>query len=344
MSSKRWVRIWFLIVILTTLIVGGVNYLIDPLALNNNNLFNLRKAVQSIRDRKVLNIKKIGEIDNLVLGSSRAMRIDPDVIGKYIDGKTFNFSIYSAFPEDYYGILLYLERLEMIPKNIVIGFDFYILNDKLLYDHRFVSNKDLNFIEPEKTKKIDFFKDYLNADTLILSIETIYNNIIGAQESSSFNDNNGFLYSSKQDEMIKNRKYNFMPQIKTYSAYYFKDKYKNYNNLSKERIGYLEDINTFILKYDIKLYAYITPVHCYHLNKIKEHETLHNTLNEFKSLLMSHFTYIDFMIDNKENCKKQNYYDAVHPSPYINKLIVNDLFSDKPEYGIKKYSHRIKNQ
>ena len=60
-----------------------------------------------------------------------------------------------------------------------------------------------------------------------------------------------------------------------------------------------------------------------------------NTLTRFKSFLSTQFNYVDFMTQNEVNCKDENYYDAVHQSYFINKLIVNDLFTDSPTYGIK---------
>ena len=135
--------------------------------------------------------------------------------------------------------------------------------------------------------------------------------------------------------MIKNGGYDYLARIKENSSHYFIEKYteESYNDFSDERIGYLEKINLFVEKHNITLYTYLTPVHCYHLNKIKEHELLNNTLIRFKSLLLTKFNFIDFMIENKENCKNENYYDAVHQSNYIAKLIVDDLFSEKLKYG-----------
>lgn len=334
MNGKKWIRTWFIIIIIIP-IVGGFNYLIDPLSVNKNKILKLKKAIQTTRDKKVINVKSLHHIDNLILGSSRTMRINPEDVNKFLDGSTFNFAVNSALPEDYYGILLYLERINKIPKNIIIGFDFYILNTKLPYDKRFVANKELNFIGANSLNQSNFFNNYISADTLKLSIKTIYHNIKGTKEISQFDDNNGFLYRSEKDDVIQKGKYNYLASIKSDSAGYFKGKYtrERYSDFSNERIEYLKKIKYFAKKYNIKLYTYLTPVHCYHLEKIKNHKLLNKTLIKFKSFLSTQFNYVDFMIDNEYNCKNENYYDAVHQSYYINKLIVDDIFSDVAIYG-----------
>ena len=327
MNNKKWIKVWAIIIIIIP-ITGVFNYLIDPLSINQNQLLGLKKTVQTIRDEKVIAVKSLDNIDNIVLGSSRSMRI--------LGGSTFNFSVNSALPEDYYGILLYLEKIGKVPQNIIIGFDFYILNDKLDYDKRFVSNKELNFINSTlKTK--GFLSDYLNIGTLELSIKAIYHNVVGTDKSSKLNYDNGFLYWSKNDDLIKDGNYKYLQKIKSDSLGYFSGKYSNgkYDKFSNERIEYLKKIKDFSKKHDITLYTYLTPVHCYHLAKIKNHKLLDNTLTKFKSLLSTKFNYVDFMIQNKVNCKNENYYDAVHQSYLVNKLIVRDLFADFPTYGIK---------
>jgi len=313
-------------------LVGAFNYLIDPLSTNKNQLLNLKKIVQTARDKKTLNVKSLNNIDNLILGSSRSKRINPDDVNKFLNGNTYNFSVASAFPEDYLGILLYLEKIHKVPKNLIIGFDFYMLNDKLPYDIRFISNSELNFIN---TKSV-FLTNYLSLDMLKLSITTIYYNIVKMEETSHVNNDNGFLYKSKKDDLIKAGQYNHSKQIKMDSLVYFiaKYSYEQYDSFSDERIGYLEAIKYFAKKHKITLYTYLTPVHCYHLAKIKNHELLSITLTRFKSFLSTQFNYVDFMIQNEVNCKDENYYDAVHKSYFVNKLIVNDLFTDFPKYGV----------
>jgi hypothetical protein len=204
MNGKRWIKVWAIIIIIIP-IIGGFNYLIDPLSVNKNKLLKFKKAIQTTRDKKVINVKQLHHIDNLILGSSRTMRINPDDVNKFLDGITFNFAVNSALPEDYYGILLYLERINKIPKNIIIGFDFYILNSKLPYDTRFVANKELNFIGATNFNQSNFLDNYISADTLKLSMKTIYHNIKGTKESSQFDDNNGFLYRSEKDDDIQKR-------------------------------------------------------------------------------------------------------------------------------------------
>lgn len=161
--------------------------------------------------------------------------------------------------------------------------------------------------------------------------------MIKTKEVANFRENDGFLYQYIDDIKIKNKTYNYKLKIAKDSQNYFKGKYSNatYNSFSQERIGYLDKIKEFAKKHNIKLYTYLTPVHCYHLKKIQEHPILSQTLIKFKKLLATKFDYIDFMIENDYNCKDENFYDAVHQTYCINNLIANDLFLEKPIYGEK---------
>jgi hypothetical protein len=336
MNNKTWIKVWAIITIIIIIFVGVFNYLIDPLSINKNQLLGFKKVVQTFRDKKVIAEKNLDNIDNIVLGSSRSMKINPKDINKFLGGNTFNFSVNSALPEDYYGILLYLEKIGKVPKNIIIGFDFYILNDRLNYDKRFISNKELNFISTSNAKD-NLLTNYLNIDTLNLSINTIYHNIAGMKKGNGFDTDNGFLNWRKKDDLFEGASYRHLKKIKADSRRYFDNKYSHerYDKLSIERIKYLKEIKDFAKKHNITLYTYLTPVHCYHLAKIKNHKLLGNTLTKFKLFLSTQFNYVDFMTQNKVNCKDGNYYDAVHKSHFVNKLIVNDLFTDFPTYGIK---------
>lgn len=111
MNAKKFIKIYFILTFSLVLFVGAFNYLINPLNTTNIQIFKLKKITQSNRALKVSFAKKITKIDNLILGSSRAQRLDPKIIDKKLGGFTFNFAVGSAKPEDYYGIILYLEKI-----------------------------------------------------------------------------------------------------------------------------------------------------------------------------------------------------------------------------------------
>jgi len=320
MSAKQWLRTWFIIIIIIPMI-GIVNYVVDPMSTHDTNFLKLKKVVQTIRDEKVINVKKLSHIDNLVLGSSRTVSINSKKITDFLGGETYNFSVNSAMPEDYFGISLYLERLNLIPKNIIIGFDFYILNKKLSYDRRFVNNKELNFID-KNLNKGNLLADYLSIDVLKLSIRTIKGNYF---EKNKINNN-------QREFQIQAGKYDFSKKIKDTSQNYFAGKYSygQYDKFSNERIFYLKNIRKFAEKYNISVYTYLTPVHCLHLKKIQDHSVLSDTLKRFKSFMKTEFDYVDFMNDDIRNCKDTNFYDAVHTRNFITDLIIEELFNKQP--------------
>lgn len=120
MNDIKWIKIFLIIVITINIFVYLVNFTVDPLSETQYNIFNIDKVVQTVRREKITKIKNItSHIDNIIIGSSRSMRLNPELVSTYLKGSTFNFSVSSALPEDYLGIMKFLIKNNKIPKNII---------------------------------------------------------------------------------------------------------------------------------------------------------------------------------------------------------------------------------
>lgn len=167
-SNIKWIKYFFNIFVVTLLIIFLLNILVDPFDELESNFFNLEKINLNNRDKKIslfqALMEKNIEIDNLILGSSRVIKIDPSGVSKYLGGKSFNFGVNSASTEDYLGILLFLKNKNKIPKNIILGLDFYTFNPLYIND-RNLSSKNLNFLNNNKNDFLDF-KKFISIGTL----------------------------------------------------------------------------------------------------------------------------------------------------------------------------------
>ncbi len=324
MYNKNLIKLFLFSSISALLIAGFINYLVDPLSETKYNVFSIDKVVQTVRRNKLMLSKKANTIDNLVLGSSRSMQLNPETISKYLGGSTFNFAVNSGLPEDFLGTLRHLIRENKIPKNIILGLDFYFLNDKLLPEADFLSEPELNFLNLE-TRSSTFF----SLDKLILSMKNIYM-VVRKKEIEYKLDNHGYLPYRVQDSLIKNNQYDFFKNIQEDSQNYMNGKYsyKQYDQLSPKRIDYLLELITLCEDYNIKLYVFLSPVHSFHYKEINKNNTLTNTLIEFKREIRKHFSYYDFMYINHINNNDENFYDSVHIRKNYTDLILANIFND----------------
>lgn len=329
---KNVIIVWFAVLLIMPF-VGLINFLVDPLSETEFNLFNIEKIGKDSRAIKVEQVKSINEIDNIVIGSSRSMKINPELVSKYLGGTTYNFSVGSAMPEDYLGIVKYLIRINKIPKNIIFGFDFFILNDNIPVSESFINEKELNFLNIPDSG-INFF----TLDKFLLSIKNILFTF-DKDKSKDYFTNLGFEVSKKNEKEIKEKRYNFEDNIKKSTNEYMIRYYSrmNYSSLSQKRVKYLQELFNMLEKFNITYYVFLTPVHAYHYNKIIDSKKLNITLNNYKQFLSKQTAYYDFMIPNLNNSVNQHFYDSVHPTYVYSDHIIKSMFENiKIDNFIKK--------
>jgi hypothetical protein len=84
-----------------------------------------------------------GEITGLVLGSSRAMKLDPPDLDRGTGLRFFNFAVDSACAEDYLAIYRWAVAQGARPKMLLIGLDVEALHDNETLDPRLETNRPL---------------------------------------------------------------------------------------------------------------------------------------------------------------------------------------------------------
>ncbi len=140
MNSKKWIQIWFIVVLIIPL-VGGFNYKVDSLGLvNSNALDNAAKDLANgnmiaglnnfderiFRKKVIENLKD--NIDWIVLGSSRSMMLRKRTFLN-TDEKFHNYSVSGAILEDYIALMsIHIDNQHKFPKNIILGIDPWIFN------------------------------------------------------------------------------------------------------------------------------------------------------------------------------------------------------------------------
>lgn len=110
MNFKRFIAFFLLFPMLAVGAIFTLNLLIDPFSITNVNLLNIKyKYARDDRTEKIERVKKIPYIRNLILGSSRAQHLDPQLMSHLHGGYSYNFGVGGGTTAEALGLLLYLQ-------------------------------------------------------------------------------------------------------------------------------------------------------------------------------------------------------------------------------------------
>jgi len=330
MKTIRWIKLYITIPIILITIIFSFNFIIDPYSITSYNLLNIsNKFARDDRKEKVAKLYIEKRYDNMLFGSSHVYSINPLVVQKYLGGRTYNAGVGTARIEDQLGFLLYLERINKLPKNIIIGLDFYSFNQNLETNKYFLLNDDLNFLQKKASSDL-YFSKFLSLDAMRASYKTLKNFLKDSTDKPRFDDygtagnaSSIFTYYPKsiEDKYFKKKK--------------VEDGYKDiktikYMNISKNRLQYIKDITTLCKRHNINYTFFITPLNGQLIDKIEEDKQLFSTLKQFKKELSYITLYYDFINHNKINDNRSFFGgDTMHTIASTGNLILARLFNDK---------------
>jgi hypothetical protein len=305
------------------LLILSLNLLTDPYNVTSFNILNIKhKLVRDGRVQKISRIKELKQIDNLILGSSRSEQLNPTTVDHLLGGYTYTFGIGGASVEDALGLLLYLERENKLPKNIILCLDFTMFADGKPSES-FYEIPELNFLGQQNTRP-NYAAKLFSIDATRASVKTLKAHF-KKTGPDSYISNNGFLISHNKTQLGN------IENIKKLAHQYYTINYKSGDmELSSERFEYIKRIISLSQKHDMHLYIMLTPVHAYLYKKIDENPKLSNTLQKFKKQLSSMTTYYDTMTINPYTTNDLYFEDAVHYSEELGDLLLHDLIKTTP--------------
>jgi len=175
---RKWIFLLFVNIFLISVFITLFNFIVDPYNITNYNLLDIKyKFARDDRTEKVNYFQRLPQFDNIMIGSSRVYSINPLIVSKYLGGNTYNFGVGTATVEDHLGILKYLIRIKKIPKNIILGVDFYTFNPNIPPNSYFLRNKELNFLSYTVFEE-NIFSKIFSHDALKGSVKTLKQNYL----------------------------------------------------------------------------------------------------------------------------------------------------------------------
>ncbi|PHR59453.1 MAG: hypothetical protein COA44_00480 [Arcobacter sp.] len=329
MQIKRWIQFYIFIPIISISLIFTFNFIIDPYSMTQYNILNIpNKFARDDRKEKVAKLYTEERYTNMLFGSSHVYSMNPLITEKYLGGRSYNAGVGTARVEDHLGFLLYLERIKKLPKNIIIGLDFYSFNQNLETNKYFLLNDDLNFLEQTASSDL-YFSKFLSLDALRASFKTLKNFLKDSQDTPRF-DKFGSVGTASSV-------LSYYPQKIEHTSFDKKkveDGYKDvktlqYTDISQNRLQYIKDITLLCQKHNINYTFFITPLNGQLLQKIEQDTVLSMTLTTFKYQLSLITNYYDFLTHNSINDNRFYFGgDTMHTKTFTGNLVLARLFHD----------------
>ena len=311
MRNKKFIKLFFLIPLLLIVLILSINFIVDPYNLTNYNALKIKhKMARDARMEKIAMIKKERKISNLILGSSRSQKLNPAYMTEKYGGFSYNFGVGGATIEDSLGVLLYMEKKNKLPKNIVLALDFGSFNSSVPIAESFYKIPELNFLDNKSSSFDDMYSKMFSIDAIRATFKTLKYHIKKKIPSTYF-DENGYLQSTEKENYSD--KHKLKKKIVKIAKLYYEVAYgAGEYELSKERLNYLKQVIALCKENNINLIVSLYPVHIYQYNLIKKNEKLNKTWNNFKEKLVKITPYRDFMIKSDFTSNDKYFRDSVH--------------------------------
>jgi hypothetical protein len=333
MNGKKWIRTWFIIIIIIP-IVGGFNYVVDPYGYNNLlniERFNSNKLGNtSMTTRFKANILSNGNFNAIMLGTSRIGVMNPNIVNKYLNTNTFNLEYPGSNTDIQNKFFKYAFFYNKDIKYLIYGIDFMSFNKNRTTKNDFKEFYDLeNKIDSfEQISNTDF---YFNLHTFFKSSKLVIKNILGKYKTEpKYLISNGMRDYINHIEELNKGTFDIDKNIKQSIKGYFRANtgmYKNYT-FSYDFLNSFKNTLEFCKKNDIKVFVYIPPMYSDHFDAISK-AGYFKQFELFKRELVNITDFIDFTGHNQISTNKDNYWDSSHLRKELTQVIMAKLFNDK---------------
>jgi len=328
MRLRRWVRLYITVPIALIIFIFSFNFVIDPYSMTAYNLLDIpNKFARDDRKEKVAKLYTEPAYANMLFGSSHVYTINPLMVEKYVGGRSYNAGVGTARIEDHLGFLLFLKRIDKLPKNIILGLDFYSFNPNVETNKYFLVNDELNFLHKHAESDL-YFSKFLSIDALRASYKTLHNFLNNSADKPRFDSYGTTWDASKVFSYFPKEIHEKQFDDKEVDKGYQDVKTIKYESISRERLKYIEQIILLCHENDVKYTFFITPLNGQLISRIDEDPTLSMTLEQFKVSLSEITDYYDFLTHNTINDNRLYFADTMHTWPFTGNLILARLYND----------------
>jgi len=323
---KAFIKRFLVLVLLLLICILAFNLSIDPYNKYGINVFNIKhKLTRDDREFKISQINSMDKIDNLIIGSSRSQTLNPEILTQSLGGVSYNFGVGGGKIEDFLGLLLYLEKENKLPKNILLALDFNGFNSNNDLHDNFLNSKELNFLS--RDSKQFAIEHFLSIDTIRSSIKTLKAHLKKEKPTHYFNEFGLIIGPDEMAEEIR---------IQELSKNYFQTQYSDGKyELDSRRINWYKNFLTMVIKYNINLKVIVTPVYDYQYKLIQKHPKMRKSYNHFIKTMNNIYSFYNIMENTNYRNNLKYFVDNVHYKQSLGDMILKDIYINK-QYTIKE--------
>jgi len=333
MRTKKWVTIWFRILLTAIPIIAIINYIVDPLWIftHKNNLNTVQKSFNE-RQQKTNHIYFNGleKYDSLLLGSSRTTYINQN---DFHNMSVYNYAFNDSSPHEFSQFIEFAKEVKGEDfKNIIIGADFVATEIPSVVKSKH-PEVYINNVKSFAYK----YKTILSFDALKESIKNIKYSMKGT--ARVYYDRDNIKYRTKLSEEARLEKYNYNMNQRLIQSSEGKYHYDN-NYLKRFKKIKADNPNSNFLVFTTPVSANLLVTLLRTNHRFPEYKRWLNELLEVFGEV-HHYMSINTITTNLEN-----YPDAEHYYPHIAKLLANKSTNksnpDIPnDFGIILNKHNV---
>jgi hypothetical protein len=262
-------RIFIATLLLLLLVVGLFNLSVNPYGQYGRR--GLPPIVQDTRSQKTDLFHGLpSPADGLILGSSRAMKIETSYLNERTSLRFFNYGVNHGRPEDYLAILrMYQSQTGRLPKAVVLGVDIAALNDTVPADARISSEPRLfRHIQSDIPwhEEFDRYSQLLSLHQTKSSFESIRRLLKRTcRESDLLAEDeyfgpDGVIHYARRSLEIERGEYDFEAAL-DFNQREFQALFSNFRNLSTTRLRFLREAVQLCTANDCRVYLFTTVHH-----------------------------------------------------------------------------------
>lgn len=322
-SYKKWTTITLSLTALALFTVAAINYVIDPYGIYHfsGHSYNYNKIIDSDPYRsKAFQVKKY-QPEAIVLGTSRAMRLNPPSIESLTGENAYNIGLSAATPYIDFKYLEYAIKVDKNLKTVYLGLDFEVFEKNYLPHANYDEQRLTSFLYTQ-----DLFATLLSESALKDSRKVVMDNI---NNTSNYTEHR-YLGDGSFDETLV-----YPPNTNESTLHVMPASFQ----LSSDSMLYIEKMKELCEQNDLSLYIYISPVHAIILETFWQNN-LWNEYENWKRQLVDIAPVWDFSgyheISMSSLKKEGSYNDLSHFSKKMGDLMLyrmlNKEIDNVPSY------------
>ena len=341
-AMKKFVYYILLIILPILTLVILVNYFVDPSMLFHDDYYkniieghkqghNVTFTGSNMDERKykilLAEEHKGDNLDYLIMGGSRQMTLSSDVFPEF---KVLNMSVSSCKIEDLEGLYQLCNENNISYSNLILGVDPTYFNSsddadnwKTLYEYYDAYKDENNKVDRFATK----LNNLLSVSYFHSSMEELFKRIGGKEIHFEYVDTDvNENYTKRKDGSItypKSYRERSQALIDKEALTWTYDGYKNYSQMSQEKIKHFEDFLNCVKKDGVTIIFFCCPMHPNFYNVHKNDLWMEECEKYIRSFANSQgITIVGHYNPSIDGFKNTDFYDAAH----VRKESVDKLF------------------